>query len=366
MCEYESHIGAREGGVLLFTILGSMLFLQYPQYLISVGAGASWQVAVLVTLFGIVITLPMVALGQRYPGISLAEISLRAAGPALGLLLTLAVATWLFAAAVMTLRNFTETFVIAILPETPPSVLVLTGAVLAAYASYRGAEAIARTAYILLPLIAAGGLLVLLFSLPRVDTGLLFPFWGFGFDRTLMGSLYYASMSAEAIALLAMGYAFRDGRSLQHSSLRGILLFGLSAALTVVVLVGTKGPPAASQDPFPLFHLSRLVYLGRFLQRTEALIVMFWIFAAAIRLSALLHAATVSLAGALRLPDHRPLLVPLATIMMALALLPKDYVTVLRLDRDWLRPLGFAVLAVPALLWLLSLLRRKEAADHAP
>lgn len=362
---YKGHIGAREGSVLLFTVLGSMLFLQYPQYLVKVGGPAAWQVALLVTLFGMLFALPIVALGRRFPGHGLAEISLEAAGPVVGPLLTLVVAVWLAAVTAVSLRNFTETFVITILPDTPPSVLVLTGTVLAVFTAYHGAETVARASYVLLPLIAAGVLLVLLFSLPRVDTSLLFPFWGYGLDRTVTGALYYASMSAEVIVLLAMGHAFRDARSLQHSSLRGILLFGVAATLTVVVLVGIAGTPLARQDPFPLYYLARLVYLGRFLQRTEALIVMFWILAAAVRVSALMYATAISLTGALRLPDYRPVLFPLATILTALSLLPKDYVSVLILDRDWVRPLGFAVLAVPLLLWVVALIRRKGAAANA-
>ena len=371
MGAYDGHIGAREGSVLLFTVLGSMLFLQYPQYLVSVGGPAAWQAALLVALFGLVLALPIVALGYRFPGRGLAEISREVAGSVFGPLLTLAVSAWIAVAALVTLRNFTETFVITIVPDTPPSVLIISGSLLSVYAAYRGVEAVARTALALLPVIAAGGLLVLIFSLPRVDTTLLFPIWGFGFDRTLMGSLYYASTAAEVIVLLAVGHAFRDGRSLQHSSLRGILLFGLAAAATVAVLVGIAGAPLARQEPFPLYFLARLVYLGRFLQRTEALIVMFWILAALIRLSALMSATAISLAGALRLPDYRPLLFPLATILSALSLLPKDYVAVLRLDREWMRTLGFAVLAVPLLLWLLAVVRGKaaapsgEAAGHA-
>jgi len=363
---YKGHIGAREGSVLLFAVLGSMLFLQYPQYLVDAGGPAAWQVALLITVFGLVFALPIVALGRRFPGHGLAEISLKTAGPLLGPLLTLVVAVWLAAVTMVALRNFTETFVITILPETPPSVLVVVGTGMALFTAYQGAEAVARTAYVLLPLIAAGVVLVLIFSLPRVDATLLFPIWGYGIDRTVLGGLYYASMSAEVIVLLAMGHAFRDGRSLQHSSLRGILLFGVAAALTVVVLVGIAGTPLARQDPFPLYYLSRLVYLGRFLQRTEALVVMFWILAAAVRVSALLYATAISLAGAIRLPDYRPLLFPLAMILASLSLLPKDYLSVLTLDRNWVRPLGFAVLAVPLLLWILALIRGKGAASHDP
>nr|PZN70704.1 MAG: hypothetical protein DIU55_10715 [Bacillota bacterium] len=365
MQQFEGHIGAREGTVTLFTIVASMLFLQYPEYLVRVGGPAAWQVAILITLFGLLAVLPMVALGRRFPGQPLADISWQTAGPVLGPVLTLAVSAWLLAATVTSLRGFTETFITTILPQTPPSVIVMTGSIWIVFAAYRGPEAIARTAYLLQPLIVAGVITVLLFSLPRMDVTLLFPLWGFGIRQTLLGSLYFASLSAEAIALLAVGNVFRDARSLQHSSLLGILLFGLAATITVTVLVVTAGPPVARENPFPLYYLARLIYLGRFLQRTESLIVMFWIFAAGIRVAGLFLAGLASLAGALRLPEYRPLIFPTATIVAALSLLPKDYVAVIQLDRAWIRPLGFGVLAVPLLLWVLAAIRAKGAAGHA-
>lgn len=365
MQQFEGHISAREGSVLLFTVLGAMLFLQYPQYLVRIGGPAAWQAGILITLFSLLAVLPMVVLVRRFPGESLADISLQTAGPVVGPLLTLAVSVWLLAVSIVTLRNFTDTFINTILPQTPPSVLIVTATAAAVFSSYRGAEAIARTAYILLPLIAAGVLSVLVFSLPRMDTTLLFPLWGFGFRQTLLGSLYLTSVAAEAIALLAVGNVFRTARCLQHSTLQGILLFGVTATFTVTVLVATAGPPVAREAPFPVYYLARLIYLGRFLQRTESLIVLLWMFAAGTRFSALFHAGVASLSGALRLPEYRPLLFPCAVLVSALSLLPQDYVTVIRLDQLVIRPMGFGALAVPLLLLILAAIRGKGAAGNA-
>lgn len=365
MREYEGHIDLREGSVLVFIVLSAMLFLQFPEFLIEVGGPAAWQVALVMTGAGLVLLLPMGALARRFPGRGLAEISLEAAGPFLGPLFTLMVAVWLFASASLTLRNFTETFLLSILPDTPPSVLMIVAAGCAAFASYKGFEAIGRAAQILLPLITGGIVLVLLFSLPRVDTSLLFPFWGHGLMSTVTGGFYYSSMVTEVIFLLAAGYAFRDGATLSSSGLVGTLLFGLAATVTVLVLVAIFGAPTARETPFPVFNLARLVYLGRFLQRTESLVIMLWFFAAAVRLSVLLHAAVISIGGALRLPNYRPLLLPLVVIMVALSLVPRDFLEVLRLDRDWLRPLGFIVLGVPLVLWFLAAVRGKGASAHA-
>ncbi len=366
MQPYDGHIGVQEGVILVFALLSAMLFLQYPQFLVEVGGPAGWQVALIMTLGAMLLLVPASALARRFPGMGLAEISREAAGSVVGPLLTLLVSLWLFASCVLTLRSFTETFITTILPDTPPSPLMISAALCALFASYKGLESIARATQILLPLIAGGSLLVLLFSLPRLDVSLLYPFWGHGGVPTLMGGLYYSSMAADVVVILAVGYAFRDPGHLRTSGMVGTLLFGLGAIAVVFVLVGIFGAPIASQNPFPLYNLARLIYLGRFLQRTESVIVMFWVLAALVRISVLLHASAVTLSGALGLPQYRPLLFPLAVLLIPLALLPQDFLTSLRIDRDVIRPLGFvAVLAIPLLLWLLALLRRKGGKRHA-
>lgn len=364
MTQGEGHIGLREGVILVFAVMAAKLFLQYPEYLINASGPAAWQAALIMTVTALLLFLPIVYLTRRFPGRSLAAISEEVAGPVAGPLLTLAVAAWLFATMTVSIRNFTETFIVAILPTTPPSVLTLALLLCISYAAYRGLEALARTTLILIPVIAAGGFLVLLFSLPRGDVSRLFPFWGDGLGPTVLGGAYFAGMAAEAIILLVVGYGFKQAKSLYHSGLLGITLFGITAAMTVTVLVMVYGAPDASQLPFPMYDLTRLVYLGRFLQRTESLIVMFWFFAAAVRLSTLLYASTVAVAGALQLPSYRPILLSVTLLSGVLSLVPKDFVTILHLDRDWMRPLGIAVLTIPLLLLVVARLRGKGGEPH--
>lgn len=365
MNTYEGHIGTRQGIFLVGTVLVSMLFLQYPEYLIDAGGPAGWQVAIVMTATAVLLFLPIAVLVRRFPSQGLAEISETVAGPVVGPLLTLLVAMWLILAETLTLRNFTETFIAAILPHTPPSLLIVVVVGCVVYASHRGLEAVSRTTQILFPLILIGGFIMLAFSMPRTDGALLFPFWGHGLGSTLMGGAYYGGMCAEVIILLVMGYNFRDAKSLRQAGLWGILLFGLVATIAVAVMVAVFGAQDAAQSPFPMFQLARLVYLGRFLQRTESIVVLFWFFAAAVRLTVLFHAGVVAMAGALRLPFYRPLIFPLAVIAAALALVPKDYVSVLRLERDWDRMLGLFMLAIPILLLILAVVRNKGGQNHA-
>lgn len=361
MKQVEGELGLSAGAALLYTVLAAKLFVQYPANLINVGGPAGWQVALVMTAAGLLLFLPTAALAKRFPGRGLAQISEEVAGPFLGSLLTLAVVLWLFASFANGMRNFTETFKVSSLPITPPSALMMVIAGCAIYACYRGLEGLGRGAMLLLPIVAAGSLSVLLFSLPRVEIGRLYPFWGFGLTETLTGGLLYAGMAADAILLLMVGHAFREPSHLRQAGLIAIGLFGLTATATVLILITVFGSPDAGEQTLPMFTLARLVYLGRFVQRTEALITMFWVLAAAVRLSALLYGTVTGLAVVMRLPYYRPLLFPVTLLAFTLAFVAPDARTVGIIDRDWLRPLGLALMAVPPLLLGLAAVRRKGA-----
>ncbi|HLN62632.1 MAG TPA: endospore germination permease [Symbiobacteriaceae bacterium] len=365
MIQEEGHIGLLQGVVLLYAVLSAKLFVQYPSVLIDAGGPAAWQATVVMTAVGLLLFLPMGALARRFPGKALYAISEEVAGPVLGFLITLTVTVWLALSVTVSLRNLTETYITTLLPNTPPSVLTMVAIGGVAYASYRGVESLSRTTQILLPIIIAGLVLLLLFSLPRTDPSRLYPFWGHGVAQTVSGGAFAAGMLADSIVLLAVGYSFRQGKILQRAGYLAILLFGLLATWTVAMLVMTFGAPDAAQQPIPLFNLAQLIYLGRFVQRMEAVLVMFWFFSMAVRLAALFHASVICLTGALRLPYYRPVVFPMAVITMALSMLPEDLVMLIRIMRDWITPLGIGISLVPLLLLVLALIRGKRGESHA-
>ncbi|MDB4893836.1 MAG: gerXB [Firmicutes bacterium] len=361
----EGHISLRQGFVLAYTVMVAKLFLQYPEFLVDVGGPAGWLVALVMTGFALLLFLPVVALVRRFPGDGLAAIGERVAGPVLGTLITLVISAWLFVDTAFTVRGFSETFLIAIVPATPPTVLMIVGMLGVAYASYQGLEAMARTAQVLFPLILVGTLVGVIMDLPRADPSRLFPILGHGLPSLVGGGFIMSGMAGEVIILLAFGYAFRDAKAFRSSALLSILLFGLTASFIVAVLIMTFGAPDAAQQPFPMYRLARMIYLGRFVQRMESIIVMLWFFAAAVRVSVTFHACVVSLAGALRLPYYRPLIPVIVVLVISLAMAPEDLIAVLRTDRDWIRPLGIGIILLPALLLVIAMVRKKGGQTHA-
>ena len=298
MIQEEGHIGLLQGVVLLYAVLSAKLFMQYPILLIDAAGPAGWQATLVMTAVGLLLFVPMGALARRVPGQALFAISEQVAGAFWGGLITLAVTLWLMLSVTVGLRNLTETYMTTLLPDTPPSVMTMVAIAGVAYASYRGIEPLSRTTQILAPIIIAGLVLLLLFSFPRTDPARLYPFWGRGVAQTVSGGAFAAGMVGDAIVLLAVGYSFRQGKTLQRAGYVAILLFGLLATWTVAMLIMTFGAPDAAQQPIPLFNLAQLIYLGRFVQRFEAILVMFWFFSMAVRLAAHVHGAGVCRTGA--------------------------------------------------------------------
>lgn len=362
---YEGHISASEGIIMVFAVLSSELFVEFPALLVRAGGPAAWQLVLVMTLAGLALFLPTVWLAHRFPQQGLAEIATTVAGPAFGGLLALIAVGWLVLNIALSVRSFAEAFIVGILPNTPPSMLIFIAMVCAAYASYQGLESLARTAQIFFPVILGGSLILVLFSISLGNVSLLFPFWGRGVDITIVQGLANVGATAEAFVLIIFGYAFRKSNDVRTAGLMGILLYGLTATLTVSVLVMVLGGPDASQTPFPLVSVARMFHLGRLFQRTEAGIVLFWFFTDVVRLSALLHAAVVLLSGTLRLPFYRPVILPVAFVAGTLSLIPKDLVTVLRLGESWVRPGGIALMGIPLMLIAVAALRNLGGPSHA-
>jgi spore germination protein KB len=362
---YGGHLGARDGIRLLVIPLISMLFLHYPAMAIRSGGPATWQVFFLVLPLGLVTVWLYTKLARRFPGQSLNQMAATATGGFIGSLLMLLILAWLLGDLTLDLRDFTETFKIALLPMTPVSVISLLLILGACLAAWTGLEALARVGQMLYFPIFLMVIAVCLLNLPLVDPAQFFPFWGFGLRQTAMGALAFLPMLSELTLLLILGQVFRSARVFRLVSLNALIIYTLTGLGMVLMLVGVFGSPEAQTNPFALFSLARVISIGRWIERIEAAMVSFWVLAACVRIGLLLYAACLHLAQLLRLPNHRPLILPLAVVATSLSLLPEDFSTLLQTNQRWMQTAGTVTLLIPLLILAVAALRRKGGETHA-
>lgn len=363
----RGHIGVHQAALLLFSLLTTKVLLIYPAVVVEAGRGAGWLLVLLNALWGVAAVLVLAGLARRFPGRGLPEIAQEVAGPVLGNLFNLLLAAGLVVLAAMVVRLLSEAFIIAILPQTPPSVLVGTAGLLAVYAAYLGLEPMARVNQIMAPLAIVAFMLVLLLLLREGEPGWLLPALGPGLPALLQSSFLQSGAWVEVLLLGIYGYAFRRDGDLRRAGLLAVVGAALALAGTAAVYIMVFGPEVAPRQPFPLYALARMVYLGRFFQRAESLFVLIWIAASLAYPGVLLHGAAETTARALGVPYTRPLLFPLALLMLSVALLPPNFIAALAVTQQvrlWGALVGFGV---PLLLLLAGRMRqRREVVGRVP
>ena len=223
-------------------------------------------------------------------------------------------------------------------PETPVSVVTVSFLAMGLAGAYLGIEALARTSRLSYLYVLGGIALLLLAMIPQYDLDNLFPLLGTGPLRVFgNGSLSTAAVTEiilAAVLVQAMGGAGKF-RSIGFRAM--LIAYGLGVAL-MLTLTMTIHYQSLTEFTLPFYKLARLIYLGRFFQRVDAVFVIIWSVAGALKIALTLYGATVSLTRLLKLPDYRPLIWPLGLVMFIFSLLPLDMPASVRLDLVFLRP----------------------------
>lgn len=356
----EGHLGRREAISLITLVILTSVFLSLPQRLVRDGYNASWMVVLLAGILSLVGLWFILALTRRFPGLTIVEAGTEAAGPVLGTIAALGYFLFFMASLVLFLRQFTETIITALLPQTPISVITVAFLIVITYACYIGLEAISRTAGLFIFFILGSLLLIIFLLLPTLDAPYsLFPLWGSGIDKIARSGAAKTSLFGDIllIGLIAPMIRNREVRRIGYTSL--VLAAAMMVFIQLYYLLVFPVPVAAKLT-FPLYTGARLVFIGRFFQRVDALFVFVWILSGLIKMSASLYAASVILARTYRLPAYRPLLFPLGILSFAFSLAIPSFPDAVTIDSAVLRSYGWIpTFLVPALIYLTAVLRHK-------
>ncbi len=337
----EGTFGPAEAVILLAISSIARFFLPYPGSLAEIAGTAAWMTplgGLVIALAGIYV---MSVILNKYPDQTIIEITEEVFGPVVGTLFNLVTVSFFLAVGTLFTREFAEAMIISALPETPVSVVSVAFLAMGLVGAYLGIEALARTSR-LSYLYVLGGIAVLLLAMvPQCNLDNLFPLLGQGplqvFGNGSLSAAAVTEIILAAVLVQAMGGA---GQFRSISFRAALLAFGLAVALLAILIMAIHYQPLI-EFTLPFYKLARLIYLGRFFQRVEAVFVIIWSVLGALKIALTLYGAAISLARSLKLPDYRPLIWPLGLLMFIFSLLPPDMPAAVNLDLVFLRPFAF-------------------------
>ncbi|WP_127484903.1 GerAB/ArcD/ProY family transporter [Paenibacillus ehimensis] len=306
--------------VIYFTIGSSVLFVP------TVTAAATKQDAWISIVTGIGLNLLLVylyiAVGNRYPGLSIVELSQMLLGKWLGTAVSIFLIVNTFVIGAVSLVDFAGTFVSRqIMPDTPVYAANILYVLSAVIGLRLGLRTIAQAAEALFPIITALFVIMILTVSPNMDTDNLQPVFEMGLKPHIKANISYFAFSAFPTVFFLMIYpsCVREGKRASKALLLGTLIGGLFLLIITVVCIAVLGAEGTARQAYPSYTLAKKINIANFFTRIEVLMAALWLIALYFKLVVYFYAGMRGLAQLFKMPDNRALVLPLGVIAIALS-----------------------------------------------
>lgn len=363
---YQSgKMGIAECLAMVFAMTFARIFLTTPARTLMAHASAAWASGLLLGIEAIAMLIVINRLFRNQPGdlLQAAEVYLGQAGKWLiGLYYTVA----FLAGAVLLNRQFTENTLLTALPNIDFTVVLLVYGLTAAILLYFGLEPMCRAVYIIMPFGLAGLAFVLIALIPYYDYHGLFPLQGRGLGVLFSKSLLAGGINMACVAPALLAGTFHDRKTWFSGSMIGTSMSVVAKALSILVFTLVFGTAVGQERVLPFFELSRLVYLGRFVQRIEALFIVFWVISGIFAVALHIYVGSYLFTRLFGLPSMRPIIPVMVILVASLSALPTDVAAVIEIEAKLDNTLfNGGLYGIPLVLLLLSLWKGKKARRKA-
>lgn len=337
---------------MISVISTSVLQPSFRDFLRWSGNGG-WLPLSLAIVFGVCFVWLVLSLAKRFPQQSLAEYAPRVLSPIVGYPLVLLLIAIFFLRGAFALRNVSEFFVSAILPETPISAVILVMVILVACAIWSDLEGIVRFNELAMPIIIGSFLLVLI-GTKGLNIWSLLP----AFDKGLRGFLPVFQSAGSDLAIISYVLflypylvdpqnASRSGR--RHIMGAGFLL--LSIYLNTLLFLGSA---MGATFTWPYLVVTENIWL---VERGEALFIVVWTLAAFVKTSFCLYIAALGLSQLIPKLPLKWVGVALLPLASYIALQADDLPSALATYALFNQVSLYAGLSIPILILTFAMLR---------
>jgi len=310
--------------IFIFIISRMILTMAYLSYVNAPPWNQDLWISTIISFpLHILLILPVCILAKRFSKLSLiqsAEVILGFGGKIIG-----ALYVWFFLHRTsIILRELGEFLTAAPYPETPIIVFIGATALFAAYAVYQGLETICRVGEIIAPIFLTSVILVFLMVAKDVDISPLTPVLEDGIAPVIYGGFVISARTTLSLFLWMLIPYINKPEKIRSSLVLVFLVLTLFFIPTTITTIGVFGLEQAKSLDLPFYHIVRIISIGGFLERIDALFVGFWVLGMFIYTAILYYFAVLSTAQLLKLKDYRPIVLAMGTVIVNLSILQAD------------------------------------------
>lgn len=352
--------GRWETVALLVNLICTNIFLSFTRMMAEDAGSAGWIMTIFVSLAAFFIYFLLMRLFKKFDGKDILEIAEIAGGKLLKIIAGLVISATLFYSTVVFIREFSEDMKVISLPASPLSYVMAFFIIGMAAGCFLGMEAIVRLNAILIPVIAAGYILILIGAIPDMKITNLFPILGTGAKDIIVKGVLRISVFAEILLLFLLPPFLGGYKNVSSSGYIALSFSSVFLTAGSLVYILTFAYPGNLELFLPIYHMARLINLGRFFQRIESLFVLIWAMSALLYLTSLLYFSIYTAAKTAGLKYLDPLILPFAVTVFSAAFIPPNMVVVIKAETNFIyKSEGIALFGFFAVILALANLRKR-------
>ncbi|MGE6513835.1 GerAB/ArcD/ProY family transporter [Lysinibacillus sphaericus] len=353
--------------VILFTVGTGILII--PASIALEVKQDAWIVAIISTILSLIIIKFFITLGKKMSTLSFVEATEKILGSFIGKFVSIGfvILTLLSSGELLYfIGNFLQT---EVMPETPPVVFAILFNFIILFASYLGLEVFARTLEILFPIFLFIFVVFVLFVSPQIDIRHMQPVLEVSTQPFIYSVLHFMGLFSFPLVVLLMIFpsAINEHKSGQKGLYIGTLIGGFILTIFIALSILVLGVTNTSLRIFPSYTLAQRISIGNFLQRIEIIMAFMWMVTIFVRAFMYFYASLQGLGQILNIKDHRPLILPLGFITVALSqIVHPNIVHSDKYNKEtW--PLYISIFAIllPLLLLVVAKLRKINSPEDA-
>ena len=320
----KGRISSRQLILMLVTTVVATDILTVPAIVARESKQDGWiSVLVLATAYGAIVAAIIAALARRFPTQTLIEYCETILGRWLGKITGLLFITWFIYIGGGIMRSFGEFMLIAFMPETPLVVLSAFVLILAAVTVRNGVEVIARVNTLTAMTSMSAFLAIIVLVAQDMNPATILPLLEQGLKPVIAGSITSSAFRGELIVgAMLLPYVNQQlgGRRAAHWA---NLMIALILTVDVLANFFVLGPLTALST-FPTLEIARYVSIGRFVERFEVLVMIFWVAGVMVKFAIFYYATVLGTAQLFNVREYRPLVFPIGIILLVLSLIEHE------------------------------------------
>ena len=308
-------LGLFEAISFVLIVITNKIILNLPKNVIVKCGNSAWINVIFISIIALFFTMLIVKLFKNFEGYNILGISKYLGGNIL--LVFILIAT-------IVLRDFSETLKTIYYFNSPLTFIMLFFIIGTILGNKYGLKAIAKANLFILPIVILGIFVICISSFKNFEFTRLLPVLGNGIDTTFMsGITNIFCYSGIAYLFIIMPY-LKNSKQFKKISIISIIISSLYLLLSVLCLTLVFSYITVTEESNSMYLLTRTLEFGRFFQRIDAIFILLFIMSCLSYLTITLFLILDIFKNITNIKDSKAMSYCFATLILGLALLPKN------------------------------------------